>query len=144
VIWVVPKSETVALFNGRSGVKSGTFRDELLSRCNSPLGEKASESLRLCCECLFSSLCGSNPLALTLYFFIQVSTYRFSFGSTAVAAVARANRRTGEALDRKGADYARRVYADDFRGTGDVSEAAEPNRAMSCKTTIENANKKRP
>jgi hypothetical protein len=30
----------------------------------------------------------------------------------------------------KGADYPRRVYAEDFRGTGDVSEATKSHAAM--------------
>jgi hypothetical protein len=30
------------------------------------------------------------------------------------------------AVDREGANYARRVYAEDFRGTGDVSELLNP------------------
>ncbi len=37
----------------------------------------------------------------------------------------RADTRTGETLDSEGADYARGVYAEDFRGAGDVSEAIE-------------------
>ena len=34
-------------------------------------------------------------------------------------------------IDREGADYPARVYAEDFRGTSDVSEAAESHGAMS-------------
>jgi hypothetical protein len=35
-----------------------------------------------------------------------------------------------EALDWEGADYARRVYAEDFGGTGDVSEGIESHTTM--------------
>ena len=41
-----------------------------------------------------------------------------------------ADRRTGEVVDQEGADHPRRVYAEDFRGTGDVSEAAESYPAI--------------
>jgi hypothetical protein len=36
--------------------------------------------------------------------------------------VSRAAGCTSEALDREGANYPRRVYSEDFRGAGDVSE----------------------
>jgi hypothetical protein len=39
-----------------------------------------------------------------------------------------ANGRTGEAVDSEGADYARRVCAEDFGGTGDVSEVVNRTR----------------
>jgi hypothetical protein len=34
------------------------------------------------------------------------------------------------------ADYPRRVYAEDFRGAGDVSEAAESNAAVSVAAVV--------
>jgi hypothetical protein len=37
--------------------------------------------------------------------------------------------RPGEALDREGSDYSRRVYAEAFRGMGDVS-GLEPDATM--------------
>jgi hypothetical protein len=47
----------------------------------------------------------------------------------------RADRRTGKALDREGADYARTVYAEDLGGAGDVSEAIESHATMKGRLT---------